>query len=519
MSEAGQADAPGRLPALLVAGREQAGSTGRQTLVSISERVPELDLPSILTLPKRTVAERHGTGVAAHPVITPRASIDRFYWSRPSDGFAMVATGATLGLSPSVTDRFHALASEWDRLLEDALVDDPSNGARGAGPTLLGGFSFDPQLPTSDRWLGFPPALFTLPHLQLARVDGACWLTSNFLVAPSGRTVPEHDEWVSEREALLAAGTVRAPGETPPSAFGEPVLLEWEDAGDGEAWKALVAQGATAIGEGRFDKVVLAREVNARSSREVDHAMLIRRLETAYPACAVFACEVGGALFVGASPEQLVGTEGTSVTVASLAGTAPRGVDEVEDREAARGLLASAKDRREHEVVRRAVVESLEEDCDRISAAAEPVVLALPNVHHLYTPVTARLRPGMSPLHVVRALHPTPAVGGYPRADALAFIREHEQLDRGWYAAPIGWIQRSRSDFAVALRSALIRGTEISLYAGCGVMADSDPESEFTETLLKLQAMKLALGGSVDRTDGDFLQASIGAHSTHGAVR
>lgn len=122
-------------------------------------------------------------------------------------------------------------------------------------------------------------------------------------------------------------------------------------------------------------------------------------------------------------------------------------------------------------------------------------------------------------MHVVRALHPTPAVGGYPRGDALEFIREHENLDRGWYASPIGWMQRDRSDFAVALRSALIRGAEISLYAGCGVMADSDPECEFTETLLKLQPMKLALCGGAGDASHKYRQTAMNEDHTHGAVR
>src|SRR5690606_33750780 len=182
-------------------------------------------------------------------------------------------------------------------------------------------------------------------------------------------------------------------------------------------------------------------------------------------------------------------------------------------------LLSNAKERQEHDVVRRAIVESLPGPCEEVSAEESPTVLTLPNVHHLYTAVRARLRPGSSPLHVVRALHPTPAVGGYPRDRALDFIREHEELDRGWYAAPIGWIQRDRSDFAVALRSALIRGRELSLYAGCGVMADSDPELEFAETLLKLRPMKAALCGAADGPPEGAGQADMDEDSTQGAVR
>jgi isochorismate synthase EntC len=132
-------------------------------------------------------------------------------------------------------------------------------------------------------------------------------------------------------------------------------------------------------------------------------------------------------------------------------------------------------------------------------------------VHHLHTPVRARLRDGHSLLDVVARLHPTPAVGGTPREAALGFIRNHEQLDRGWYAAPIGWIGRESGEFAVALRSAVIAGSEATLFAGCGIVADSDPELEFNESALKLRPMQSALAAAIAETHSDFTE--IGATS------
>ena len=180
----------------------------------------------------------------------------------------------------------------------------------------------------------------------------------------------------------------------------------------------------------------------------------------------------------------------------SLAGTIERGTSDDEDAKKARALMESEKDRAEHAAVRDALYEALLETCDNVVAPSEPVILSLANVHHLHTALSATLRDGKSLLDLVEILHPTPAVGGTPREDALAFIRENEQLDRGWYAAPVGWIGELSGEFAVALRSALIQGSQVTLFAGCGIVADSDPEMEVEESNLKLQAMKSALSAS-----------------------
>jgi isochorismate synthase EntC len=159
-------------------------------------------------------------------------------------------------------------------------------------------------------------------------------------------------------------------------------------------------------------------------------------------------------------------------------------------------LLESAKDRSEHAVVVRALREALAAVCSEVSAPDAPALLSVRNVHHLYTPVTGALANGSCLLDIVARLHPTPAVGGFPSQTALRFIREREDLDRGWYAAPVGWLDRhGEGEFAMALRSALIAGSEASLFAGCGIMADSDPEQEYAESWLKLRPVLSALGG------------------------
>jgi Isochorismate synthase len=156
--------------------------------------------------------------------------------------------------------------------------------------------------------------------------------------------------------------------------------------------------------------------------------------------------------------------------------------------------------------VRDSLFDALSEISDEVEAAETPSLLTLPHLHHLHTPVRARLREGLSLLDVVARLHPTPAVGGTPREAALRFIRENEKLDRGWYAAPIGWVGRQGGEFAVALRSAVIDGGDATLFAGCGIVADSDPDLEYRESVLKLQPMQAAIAAAVAEKQSDLTE-------------
>ena len=180
----------------------------------------------------------------------------------------------------------------------------------------------------------------------------------------------------------------------------------------------------------------------------------------------------------------------------SLAGSIRRGKTPAEDARLGQTLLDSAKDRAEHAVVVRALGEALGETCDRLQVSDTPSLLKLGHIQHLCTPITGHLANGHTLLDLVERLHPTPAVGGRPREAALRLIRACEGLDRGWYAGPVGWLDaQGEGEFAVALRSALLHGNTATLFAGCGIVADSDPEREYAESRLKLKPMLTALSG------------------------
>jgi isochorismate synthase len=179
----------------------------------------------------------------------------------------------------------------------------------------------------------------------------------------------------------------------------------------------------------------------------------------------------------------------------ALAGSAQRGATENEDERIGNELLHSEKNNIEHAIVVTQVREALLEHCSEVHVSPDPHLLKLKNVQHLETPISGRLLAGRCILDVMANLHPTPAVGGFPRQPALEAIRSIEQLDRGWYAGPLGWIGvEGHGEFAVALRSGLIEGNKATLFAGCGIVADSDPYAEYVESCLKLQAMLRGLG-------------------------
>lgn len=496
-----------RLDALCSDARKRARAAGRGLLVSVVEPMPAIDGLAALEALARSPEGRALAGATA----------DRMYWSRPADGFSLAAFGSVAVVTATGATRFASIDVDWRALRDGALVDDPSGGSAGAGPLLIGGFAFDADPLPDAQWRDFPAARMVVPRIQLASGDGAHWLTTNVMVASSGE--PDVDLAALIALCDVVTGATAPNGKARPSSSSSASTpLAYEDSRAPASWGASVVAAVAAIRAGALEKVVLAREVRATAPRDFDIAATLRHLRSANRSSFVFGCWRPGSAFVGASPELLVRNEGRDVSASSLAGSVSRGRTDDEDGALAAGLLASAKDRIEHEIVRRELRDGLAEFCDDVVADDEPSLLTLPQVHHLHTDVRGRLRPDHSLLDVLGQLHPTPAVGGAPRGAALEFIRAEEQLQRGWYAAPIGWLQRERGEFAVALRSALVTGNEALLFAGCGIVGDSDPDDEFAESLLKLRPMEMALSQSV--TDGsERATASTSATLSTGAQR
>jgi isochorismate synthase len=263
-----------------------------------------------------------------------------------------------------------------------------------------------------------------------------------------------------------------------------------------QAWESSVAAAVSLIRQDQLDKVVLAREERLHFDLAISPVATLARLRDADPDATRFALQSGASWFIGATPERLVRLQDGRVDVTCLAGSIAMGRDEPETRHLAARLLASTKDQEEHDIVVQSALDALRDICEDVTPAPDsPRVARARSVQHLETPITARMSRAGHVLDLVERLHPTPAVGGYPQDRALAAIRELEAIDRGWYAGPIGWADlHGDGDFAVAIRSALLSGRSASLFAGCGIVADSQPTAEWDETNLKLRPMLAALG-------------------------
>jgi isochorismate synthase len=423
------------------------------------------------------------------------------YWARPSQGFAIAAIGAAAVLSPTATnDRFAAVDDEWRLLLSDALIESESQDLPAVGPTVIGGFSFDPDGPRSTRWMDFPSAHLIVPQLHLTMIGGESWLTVATVVDEHGKPNRSSEELANLRGSFLSTDLSRT--------HDEGSVIELNSDLPEDQWKGLVAEAVQTIRSDELRKVVLARSVQGLTSQPANPFAVLRQLSLSHRDALIYGYGRGEKVFAGASPERLVSLEGNTVSASSLAGTVKRGTNPEEDETLAFELQASSKDLGEHAAVRDMLHEILSEVGDDVSSPETPGILTLSNVHHLHTEVTANLRNGYSLLDVVSRIHPSPAVGGSPRQKALDFIRENENLDRGWYAGPVGWMDRNGGEFAVALRSGIIDGPSFALYAGCGIVADSNPAQELAESTLKLDPMLSAISASLEVEERELMSVS-----------
>ncbi|MEH6413529.1 isochorismate synthase [Pseudomonas sp. CGJS7] len=400
------------------------------------------------------------------------------YWRSQQPALELFGWDACLELCGHDEHRFADIDRAWRALQAQAVVHGECS------PRLLGGFGFDPQRNSEAQWRHFPAARMAAPRLLLSQdADGQRLLCQHLVEADDdpGALAAQYCAWA---DALAAPE---------PCSDSDIELLGAEETSSAH-WRDGVERALAEIRQRRLHKVVLARQVRYSYARSLNPAQVLQRLSDMHGNAHVFAVAHQDCCFLGATPERLVRLEHGVLRTHALAGSTRRGVDEREDQALGEALLASAKDRQEHAMVVDAIRAVLAPRAQQLESPALPGLHRLPNIQHLNTPFQARLRDGVGLLETIQALHPTPAVAGLDRDAAMLHIRDHEGFDRGWYAAPIGWLDGAGGgDFAVALRSALIDGATCYLFAGCGIVADSDPDSEYRETCLKLAPMRAAL--------------------------
>jgi salicylate biosynthesis isochorismate synthase/menaquinone-specific isochorismate synthase len=404
------------------------------------------------------------------PLDLVRAGAHSYGWA----GYFRSPTGSELG-GLGVAWRSNARSGagrlqELHEAVEAVATDTP----------LLVGFAFGHQGPRLPEWDGFAPATAVLPLILANSESGTLTIS-----VPAGR---------SADEALRALTFLAIP--EPALAF-EAADHVIESRPSPAEWRAEVTEALGAIRSGALEKVVLGRSVTVRTEVPALPFDLLASLRNGYPESYRFGWQEGDAALVGASPELLVARHGLEITSNPLAGSAARGERDQEDERLGRALIASDKDRSEHVFVVEDMAARLEPLTERLLVPSEPQLRKFQTVQHLSTQITGTLRAPMSVLELAHRLHPTPAVGGNPRDEALAFLDKIESIDRGWYGGGIGWTRPDgEGELALALRCGLLRDHTAHLYAGAGIVAASDPEEELLETRLKLRPMLDLLSAS-----------------------
>ena len=421
------------------------------------------------------------------------ADLEAALWLRPAEGTALVGIGRAWAVEAAGPSRFREAEEAWRALVREARLGSAADGGCGA-PVLLGGMGFSGRRPAADDpWAPFGPSSLVLPELLLAVEPDGTRLTGSLVTAAApadARALERRWNRLTERARALDPGST---GMVARPVFAPLAIAAQQPSEDG--WKRLVGMFAGAVGRGRLDKVVLARRVGLRSPVELDVPNALRRLAASAPESTTYAFRRAGRTFLGATPERLVRTEGRSFRTVAVAGTTGRGADAAEDAALAAELMASDKNREEQAIVVSAIRDQLAPIAETLEVAARPSIMTLRFVQHLVTEISGTLAEGRGLLSLGGLLHPTPAVGGEPRDLALALLDEHEGFDRGWYAGPVGWLGADGDgELCVALRCGIVDRTRATLFAGCGIVADSDPDAEWEESRIKLRAVVSALG-------------------------
>lgn len=412
----------------------------------------------------------------------------RFYWQNREKTFTLVGLGHAHVITSSSEDkRFEEVDKQWSELCSKIV-----NEEHDLQPILFGGFSFDPANQLSSEWDMFPSAYFAVPSFQLVIRDDRVFISIH-LVTKEKDSQHRFDQLRSERDDLIHAAQVR---ELKP--YAKPLLTNLEERFK-ELYLDAVSHVTKLIRTGEAQKVVIARSLALTFAEDVSSPSAMYHVSKEQPESFLFGLELADNLFFGATPERLVKVENRRALSTCLAGSIKRGHTATEDQQLGNELLQDSKNLEEHQYVVDMITKVFTKYCEAVKVPKYPKLMKIRDIQHLYTPVEGLLQKGQGLLQLVKDLHPTPALGGEPRGDAMAIIRMVEQMNRGYYAAPVGWIDAAgNGEFAVAIRSALLNKQNAYLYAGGGIVADSDPTSEYAETLVKFRPMLRTLGGKLN---------------------
>lgn len=436
----------------------------------------------------------------------------KFYWEQPNADLVLAAAGSVAEVSVpnhDLSDRFDCAKKFIKAHVTNAIIAKNSNFATTESPIsihIFGAFSFYRNGSDASDYLDlaetndyqpvieFPTLLFFIPRWMVRHKDQNCTLTLNHYIQPWDKPDEVLESIEDLRSHLLESSHYEAP-----TVHEVSNIVEVQGQ---QIWTEIVERALALIHQGHFEKVVLARALDVLADRNFDPFQVLHVLRCEYPECISFLLDYGvGKTFLGATPEVVLQFKAQSdrlwLRSDAVAGSIERGKTVQEDLMLGDRLLNSEKDMREHQIVIRSICDRLQSMGAAIDPQAETSLLRLSNVQHLYTPITAQIDvpDWLIALDILQQLHPTAAVGGEPRDRAVCFMQQWEACDRGWYAAPIGWLNgEGEGTFGVGIRAGYIQGDRARIFAGAGIVANSQVENEQSETTIKFAALLKALG-------------------------
>ncbi|QEY22579.1 isochorismate synthase [Psychrobacillus sp. AK 1817] len=412
----------------------------------------------------------------------------RFFWQNKEKTFTLVGLGHAYVLANDLEkNRYQDIAQKWEELCACSLIEKAD-----VSPILFGGFSFDPANKISSEWNSFPSSFFAVATFQLVIRDDQAFVSIH-LITEEQDSSAAFEHLRIERDTLIHTAQVKEL-----KVHEKPQLLQREDRLKDEYLSAVEAV-TNRIRNKEVNKVVIGRSLKLTFENSFSSSTAIYNASMEQPESYLFGLEKEDKIFFGATPERLVKLEKGKVESAGLAGSVRRGTNLEEDKKLGDALLADNKNLMEHQYVVSMIRKVFDQYCEQVKIPSRPKLMKIRDIQHLFTPIEGKIKGSSSLFEFVEAMHPTPALGGEPRQEAIEIIRESEQMNRGYYAAPIGWVNaEGEGEFAVGIRSALIENQYAYLYAGGGLVSESTSLEEFEETRVKFRPMLRTLGGNMN---------------------
>ncbi|RMF60072.1 MAG: isochorismate synthase [Calditrichaeota bacterium] len=387
----------------------------------------------------------------------------KIYWKQRDDSWEIAGVGKCIEFLPDSTGDFGPVLEKIQYFFENAQ----------SSCRIFGGFAFS-EWGCDELWENFGWSRFWIPEVELGRDGDRYFIACNIRISADEDLQKQKQDWHRRLETLCFDLTAR-PGPLP-------IVLRRVDVPDQQQWKELISQLLVNFQRNRLNKVVLSRKSEVHLSEPINPISLLWQLHSTSTNRYVFFFQPEADIaFWGLSPERLYARTNSHLFSEAIAGTRVRGGNPEDDARLSLELLQSDKERFEHEQVIRSLRQSFAHLCTKIKDSQEVTILKLPHLQHLYWTIEGELKSGLNDAHILHELHPTPAVGGFPKNNALEFLKQREPIRRGWFAAPVGWISPTKAEFAVAIRSALIRKDKLFLYAGAGIVPGSDADREWAE--------------------------------------